>query len=121
MVRSFYRRLLNCRLQLLHAWTWTALLTITVAVASFSPEMAFVSATTPSSAYSRSCDAAGFIRIPLDLPGERFCFSPRVVKRSGSDILIPTVFAGLIVASSAILLRSVVVAENDPSSSSSSS
>ncbi|KAL6337451.1 hypothetical protein AAG906_036765 [Vitis piasezkii] len=57
---------------LLYAAAWTALLSATVAVASFLPEAAFVWAISPSSSFSRGCDAEGFIRVPMDLPG-RFC------------------------------------------------
>ncbi|GAB4860188.1 hypothetical protein Ancab_011668 [Ancistrocladus abbreviatus] len=110
---SFYNQLITRRPLIYYAGTWTALLTLTVAIASFSPEMAFVSAISPSSAYSRSCDGEGRVRIPLDLPGERLCFPSNMVKRSGFDIFIPTVFAGLIVAGSALVLRSLDLWQNE--------
>ncbi|KAE8711420.1 putative short-chain dehydrogenase [Hibiscus syriacus] len=51
-------------LQLIQALTWALLLTLMVSIASFIPEMAFVSAVSPSSSFSRSCNAEGLVRIP---------------------------------------------------------
>ncbi|KAH1195129.1 UNC93-like protein 3 [Glycine max] len=43
---------------LTYAATWIILLTLTVAVASMSPQVAFVSAITPSSSFSQKCSSA---------------------------------------------------------------
>ncbi|KAJ6381307.1 hypothetical protein OIU77_030058 [Salix suchowensis] len=51
---------------ILYSATWTSLLTLTVAVASFSPEVAFVSTI---SSFSRGCEQEGTVRVPLDVPG----------------------------------------------------
>lgn len=60
-----------------------------------------------SSAYSQSCDTDGYMRIPLDLPGERVCLPAHMLKRSALDVFIPTLFSALIVAASALLLRAL--------------
>ncbi|KAM5583750.1 hypothetical protein ABKV19_003564 [Rosa sericea] len=91
----------------IYAATWTLLLTAMVAVAAFSPEMAFVTAISPSSAFSKSCAGAGFVRIPLEYPREAMCFPAHMVRRSGLDFFVPTVFAALVVGGSALLVRSL--------------
>ncbi|KAK8562345.1 hypothetical protein V6N13_019638 [Hibiscus sabdariffa] len=60
---------------LIQAITWTTLLTLMVAVASFVPEMAFMSVVSPSSPilFSQSCNAEGLVRIPLDFPTKKLC------------------------------------------------
>ncbi|KAG2260155.1 hypothetical protein Bca52824_079449 [Brassica carinata] len=59
------------------ATTWTVLLMFTVAVASFAPELAFVSTV------SSSCGGGdGFVKIPMDFPGESVCVPSHMVKRS---------------------------------------
>ncbi|XP_031268172.1 uncharacterized protein LOC116126633 [Pistacia vera] len=92
---------------LLSAATWTILLTLTVAVASFAPELAFVSAISPSSSFSRSCYADGFVRIPLDFPRESLCVPSRMAKRSPLDFFVPTVFSALVVVGSTFVVRSL--------------
>lgn len=92
---------------LLCAATWTILLTLTVALASFAPEFAFVSAISPSSSFSKSCHADGFVRIPLDFPKESVCLPSYMVRRSKMDFFVPTVFAALVVAGSAFAVRSL--------------
>ncbi|GLT92513.1 hypothetical protein SLE2022_103470 [Rubroshorea leprosula] len=94
---------------LLYAATWTVLLTVTVAVASFSPEAAFVSAITPTSSFSRRCRTEGFIRVPLDLPGEILCFPARMFTRSKVDLIVPPVFAAVVVAGSAWVVRALAL------------
>ncbi|KAI3447670.1 hypothetical protein Pfo_004335 [Paulownia fortunei] len=98
---------------ILYAATWTALLTVTVAVASFSPELAFVSAISPTSALSQGCHEAGSVRLPLDIPSENFCFAARLFKRSRIDLLVPPVFAAVIVAGSACAVKALGFWEAD--------
>ncbi|XP_062017282.1 uncharacterized protein LOC133733650 [Rosa rugosa] len=93
----------------LYAATWTLFLTMTVAMAAFSPEMAFVTAISPSSAFSKSCAGEGFVRIPLEYPREAMCFPAHMVRRSGLDFFVPTVFAALVVAGSALVVRSLAL------------
>ncbi|GAV75011.1 hypothetical protein CFOL_v3_18491 [Cephalotus follicularis] len=97
----------------LYAATWAILLTLTVGVASFAPETAFVSAIAPSSSFSRLCYAKGVARFPLDLPGEVFCLPAYMVKRSNLDFFVPTLFAALVVAASASLVRSFGLLEDE--------
>ncbi|KAK2643141.1 hypothetical protein Ddye_024904 [Dipteronia dyeriana] len=110
-LQSIFRGVMIHRPLLRNAAIWTILLTLTVAVASFAPEFAFVSTISPSS--SRSCYASsGFIRIPLDFPRESVCLPSHMVKRSKLDFFVPTVFAGLIVAGSAFVVRSMCLWES---------
>ncbi|KAF9599077.1 hypothetical protein IFM89_033684 [Coptis chinensis] len=91
---------------------WSVMLTVTVAFASFSPEIAFVNAVSPSSSFSQMCKIDGYVRVPLDLPGEVLCFPAQLLKRSSIDFFVPTVFAALIVAGSACVVRAVGLWEN---------
>ncbi|XVF20101.1 hypothetical protein REPUB_Repub11eG0169100 [Reevesia pubescens] len=102
-------------LQLLHALAWTILLTLMVSIASFAPEMAFVSAVSPGSSFSRSCKTEGLVRIPLDFPSDKVCLPAHMVKRSKVDFFVPTVFAGLVVVGSACVVRSLGMWENETS------
>ncbi|KZV51786.1 hypothetical protein F511_11474 [Dorcoceras hygrometricum] len=92
---------------LLYAATWTFLLTVTVAVAAFSPEFAFVSAVSPTSSADYCGGVAGFVRFPLDIPPESFCLRSKLSKKSKLDVIIPPIFATIIVAGSACLVRAL--------------
>ncbi|OWM82321.1 uncharacterized protein LOC116207961 [Punica granatum] len=101
---------------LLYAVTWTALLTATVAVASFSPEVAFVSAISPSSSFSQGCAAAqegSAVRVPVDLPREVVCLPAHLFTRSKVDLVVPPVFAAVVVAGSAFVVRALGLWEDD--------
>lgn len=104
---------------LVYAATWTTLLTVTVAVASFSPELAFVSVitSTPSSNsnsfFSRGCQNEESVRVPLDLPVEVVCLPAPMFRRSKMDILVPPLFAAVIVAFSAFVVRALALWEVD--------
>ncbi|KAL2953329.1 hypothetical protein AAZX31_19G158700 [Glycine max] len=97
---------------LTYAATWIILLTLTVAVASMSPQVAFVSAITPSSSFSQKCSSGGSIRMPLDV-----CFPAHIFVRSKVDLIVPPVFAAVIVAASACVVRAVGLWEHDQTSS----
>ena len=99
--------------QSFNALKWIVLLMLMVSIASFVPEMAFVSAVSPSSSFSRSCEAEGLVRIPLDFPREKVCLPAHMVKRSKVDFFVPTVFAGLLVAASACVVRSLGLCESE--------
>ncbi|XP_010457986.1 PREDICTED: uncharacterized protein LOC104739362 [Camelina sativa] len=89
------------------AATWTVLLMFTVAVASFAPEMAFVSTV------SSSCGGGdGFVKIPVDFAGESVCVPSSMVKRSRFDLFVPSIFAAVMVTASACLIRSCIGTEN---------
>lgn len=98
---------------LFYAATWTTLLTVTVAVASFSPEFAFVSAISPTSSFSAACEDVGTVRVPLDVPTEVLCLPSHLFKRSKLDFLVPPLFAAVIVAVSAYLVRAFALGEDD--------
>ncbi|KAL5067968.1 hypothetical protein RYX36_018855 [Vicia faba] len=85
---------------LIYAVTWVTALTLTVAVASFSSEVAFVFAISPSN----KCEG-NEIRVPLDVPGDTFCIPAHLFVKSKIDLIVPPVFAALIVASSACVVR----------------
>lgn len=95
---------------LLYAATWTTILTVTVAVASFTPEVAFVSAVSPFSSLSEACSGAGAaasVRLPLDVPSQNLCFPATLFERSKMDMVVPPIFAAAIVASSAIFVKAL--------------
>ncbi|KAG8376869.1 hypothetical protein BUALT_Bualt09G0108900 [Buddleja alternifolia] len=98
---------------LLYAATWTTILTVTVAVASFSSELAFLSAISPGSSSCQACRKAGSVRLPLDIPSEAFCIPDRLIKRSRIDVIVPPVFATVIVAGSACLVKAFGLWEAD--------
>ncbi|CAI0474962.1 unnamed protein product [Linum tenue] len=104
------RRLASLHWRLfLQAAAWTTLLSLTVAVASFAPELAFVSSvSSSSSAPSASAARAGMVGLPImESPREVICLPGHMVKRSNWDFFVPTVFAALVVSGSACLVRSL--------------
>ncbi|XP_010260097.1 PREDICTED: uncharacterized protein LOC104599312 [Nelumbo nucifera] len=114
LLQSILRQIATRRPLLLYAVTWTVLLTVTVAVASFSPEIAFVSAISPSSSFSRACDSQqGTVRVPLDFPGEVLCLPAGFFKRSKMDFFVPPIFAAVVVACSACVVRALSLWELD--------
>lgn len=99
--------LLRRRPLIAYTATWTALLTVTVAAASFTPELAFVWAVSPGSAFSRCGE--GQVRVPLEGPvGDVVCVPAQLFGRSKAvDFFVPPLFAALVVAGSAGLVRAV--------------
>ncbi|GMI96500.1 hypothetical protein like AT2G37530 [Hibiscus trionum] len=98
---------------LLYAATWTLILTVMVAVASFSPEVAFVSAISQSSPFSKACGRAGLLRVPMDVAGEKLCLPVHLFGKSKIDWIIPPVFAAVIVTGSAWVVRGMGLWEFD--------
>ncbi|KAF6148558.1 hypothetical protein GIB67_042517 [Kingdonia uniflora] len=91
-----------------YALVWTVILTVTVVLASFAPEMAFVSALYTSSSFSKACKADGYVRVPLDGSSQDlFCLPAQMFRRSKIDLVVPPVFAGLVVAGSACFVRAM--------------
>ncbi|KAK9079262.1 hypothetical protein SSX86_000932 [Deinandra increscens subsp. villosa] len=116
---SFFNSLLDrlsrrCPL-LVYATTWTTILTVTVAVTSFAPEFAFVWAIAPSSSFSRVCrdQREGLVRVPFDVPSEFFCLPGELFKKSKMDLVVPPIFAAVVVAASACLVRALGLWEVD--------
>ncbi|KAF8397524.1 hypothetical protein HHK36_016441 [Tetracentron sinense] len=113
LVPSILRRIFTRRPLLLYAATWTVFLTVTVAVASFFPEIAFVSAISPSSSFSQACEAEGYVRVPLDIPGEVVCLPAHLFRNSKMDLFVPPVFAAVVVAGSACVVRAMGLWEDE--------
>ncbi|RWW35094.1 hypothetical protein GW17_00000075 [Ensete ventricosum] len=104
---------------LVYAASWTAMITATVAVAAFSPELAFVWAVSPSSAFARPCGAAS-VRLPLDgPPREVVCVPAYLFDRSGMDVLIPPLFAVVVVAAAVCVTRAIGLWEDEEEETSS--
>ncbi|VVB02518.1 unnamed protein product [Arabis nemorensis] len=90
--------------------TWTVFLTITVAIVSLAPEFAFVSAIYPSSSsleFSRRCGSESSVLVPLDIPSEVLCLPVNLFRRSKMDLVVPPVFAAIVVAVSAVIVRTM--------------
>ncbi|KAJ7947685.1 putative Forkhead box protein G1 [Quillaja saponaria] len=111
---SLLRRVALTKTRLLYAAIWTVLLTLTVALASLAPGMAFVSAVSPSSSFLKSCDVGiGFVWIPLDLPRDKVCLPNHMVTgNSDMDFFLPALFAALVVGASVCVLRSMAFWED---------
>ncbi|KAL1201953.1 hypothetical protein V5N11_014908 [Cardamine amara subsp. amara] len=107
LLEPFIRRVWDRWPVIAQAAMWTVLLMFTVAVASFAPEVAFVSTV------SSSCGGGdGFVKIPMDFPGKSVCVPSHMVKRSHFDFFVPSVFAAVMVTASACLIRSCIGTEN---------
>ncbi|WOL08449.1 hypothetical protein Cni_G17202 [Canna indica] len=104
----------HLRDSLLHRWpllvyaaTWTALITAAVAVAAFSPELAFVWAVSQTLSFAGPCGAAS-VRLPLDgPPGEVVCVPAYLFERSSVDVVIPPLFAVAVVTAAVCVTRAV--------------
>ncbi|KAM3736787.1 hypothetical protein ACB098_09G007100 [Castanea mollissima] len=110
---SILSNLSSRRPLLIYAATWTTILTLTVAVASFAPEVAFVSAISSTSRFSKLCETEGSVRLPLDVAGEILCLPAHLFVKSKLDLIVPPVFAAVVVAGSACLVRAVGLWEQD--------
>lgn len=120
MITAFYFNSLLERMSrrwplLVYATTWTTILTVTVALTSFAPELAFVWAITPNSSFSRVCQdqKEGMVRVPFDVPSEFFCLPAEMFKKSKMDLVVPPIFAAVVVAASACLVRALGLWEVD--------
>ncbi|KAG9445045.1 hypothetical protein H6P81_016385 [Aristolochia fimbriata] len=97
-----------------YAVSWAALLAVAVAVASMSPELAFVSAISPSSSFSKACGwrGRGSVRVPVDEPGVVVCLPAQLFfGRSKMDLVVAPVFAALVVTGSAFFLKALALWE----------
>ncbi|KAJ8444823.1 hypothetical protein Cgig2_034058 [Carnegiea gigantea] len=84
---------------LLYAGVWTALLTATVGVAALSPEVAFIWTISPTSSVLTACGPNHrlFVRVPAELPSEVMCLPAKLFQLSAMDVLVPPIFAALVV------------------------
>ncbi|GAB2226884.1 hypothetical protein Droror1_Dr00008681 [Drosera rotundifolia] len=92
---------------LLHALIWTLSLTLAVAIASITPELAFVFAISQESEFSRVCDSGEFVRVPVDVAREVVCLPVRLFAKSAMDFAVPPIFAAVVVAGGACVVRAV--------------
>ncbi|XP_022972738.1 uncharacterized protein LOC111471253 [Cucurbita maxima] len=115
MLRLLYRRLRSRWPLLVYSASWTILLTLTVAAASFAPELAFASAISPSSSFASHCKAAGFVRVPMNFPGDVVCVPDNLFRKSGIDLIVPPIFAAVVVAGSACFVRALGLWADDDS------
>ncbi|XP_040385674.1 uncharacterized protein LOC121056034 [Oryza brachyantha] len=91
------------------AVVWAGALALAVSVASFAPEAAFVWALTGGGGGGGRACAAGAVRVPLDGGGDFVCVPARMAVRSGADMIVPPVFAGLAVGASACFVRALAI------------
>ncbi|XP_068634767.1 uncharacterized protein [Aristolochia californica] len=118
MTRSFriplpLRNLIRDSPVVAYAVSWTTLLTLTVAVASFSPELAFVSAISRSSSFSKACGEKDTIRVPVGEPGQVVCLPAQLFGRSKMDLLVPPLFAAVMVTGSACFVKAMALWEGN--------
>ncbi|CAM0958135.1 unnamed protein product [Alopecurus aequalis] len=103
---------------LLYAATWTAVAAMSVAVAALAPELAYVWAVKPAAPLTRACPGSGFmggsIGLPLDgPPWDAVCVPAGMFGRTVPDIIVPLVFAVVVVASAVGFTTAVGVWEDD--------
>ncbi|KAK4270085.1 hypothetical protein QN277_023167 [Acacia crassicarpa] len=104
---GYLRRTSSSWTLLQYAAGWTMFLVLTVAMASLPPEMAFLSATSPSSSFSNKCKIDGSIRMPLDIPGSILCFPAPLFQKSKFDFIVPPILAVVFVTASTCLVRAL--------------
>jgi hypothetical protein len=109
--------LLPRRSLLIYAATWTAVATAAVAVAAFAPELAFVWAVRPGTPLSKACAGSGdgtSVGLPLDgPPWDVVCLPAGMFGRAPVDIIVPLVFATVVVAGAIWFTTAVGVWEDD--------
>ncbi|XP_047042803.1 uncharacterized protein LOC124646787 [Lolium rigidum] len=110
--------LLARRPLLLYAATWTAVAAMSVAVTALAPELAYVWAVAPGTPLSRACTGSGFnggsIGLPLDgPPWDGVCVPASMFGRTVPDVVVPLVFAVVVVASAVGFTTAVGVWEDD--------
>ena len=112
-VAGLWETLLQRHPLLLYVTTWTVLLTATVAAVSFSPEIAFAWAVSLPSSLASACGSSS-VRLPLDGPaGEVVCLPAQFFERSKLDLIVPPLFAAIVVAASVCFVRSIGLWEVD--------
>ncbi|RCV24675.1 hypothetical protein SETIT_5G104600v2 [Setaria italica] len=101
---------------LVYAATWTAVAVTAVAVAAFAPELAFVWAVGPGTPLSRACQGGdGFsVGLPLDgPPWDVVCVPAGMFGRAKPDVVVPLVFAVVVVTGAVWFTTAVGVWEDD--------
>ncbi|XP_066317185.1 uncharacterized protein [Miscanthus floridulus] len=113
--------LLARRALLLYAAAWTAVATTAVAVAAFAPELAFVWAVGPGAPLSRACPGTttgngdGFtVGLPVDgPPWDAVCVPASMFGRAKPDVIVPLVFAVVVVTGAVWFTTAVGVWEDE--------
>ncbi|KAG2595625.1 uncharacterized protein LOC120705972 [Panicum virgatum] len=108
--------LLARRALLAYAATWAAVAATAVAVAAFAPELAFVWAVGPGTPLSRACQGDdGFsVGLPLDgPPWDVVCVPAGMFGQAGPDVVVPLVFAVVVVTGAVWFTTAVGVWEDD--------
>jgi hypothetical protein len=109
--------LLPRRSLLIYAATWTAVATAAVAVAAFAPELAFVWAVRTGTPLSKACAGSSdgtSVGLPLDgPPWDVVCLPAGMFGRAPVDIIVPLVFATVVVAGAIWFTTAVGVWEDD--------
>lgn len=106
--------LLPRRSLLLYAAAWTAVATTAVAVAACAPELAFVWAVGPGTPLSRACGDGTSVGLPLDgPPWDVVCLQAGMFSRAPPDIIVPLVFAMVVVAGAVWFTTAIGVWEDD--------
>jgi hypothetical protein len=106
--------LLPRRSLLLYAATWTAVAVTAVAVAAFAPELAFVWAVGPGTPLARACSGGARVGLPLDgPPWDVVCLPAGAFGRAPPDVIVPLVFAVVVVAGAVWFTTAVGVWEDD--------
>ncbi|GJN05796.1 hypothetical protein PR202_ga23461 [Eleusine coracana subsp. coracana] len=99
---------------LYYAATWTAVATTAVAVAAFAPELAFVWAVGPGTPLARACGDGTSVGLPLDgPPWDVVCLPAGMFGRAPPDVIVPLVFAMVVVAGAIWFTTAVGVWEDD--------
>jgi hypothetical protein len=112
-ILSRFTNLCNNNPFFLYAVVWTSVVTVTVAVAAFSPEIAFVWAVSPSAPLTRACwDHT--VGLPMDGPvWEKVCLPAKNFGQSKADVFIPPVFAVLVVVGSISVMKAIGLWEGE--------
>ena len=108
--------LLARRALLAYAATWAAVAVTAVAVAAFAPELAFVWAVGPGTPLSRACqgDDVFSVGLPLDgPPWDVVCVPAGMFGQAGPDVVVPLVFAVVVVTGAVWFTTAVGVWEDD--------
>lgn len=62
---------------------------------------------------SRRCGSDAAVLVPLDIPAEVLCLPANLFRRSKMDLVVPPVFAAIVVAVSAVVVRTMGLWEEE--------
>ncbi|OEL33278.1 hypothetical protein BAE44_0005701 [Dichanthelium oligosanthes] len=102
-----------------YAATWSAVAITAVAMAAFAPELTFVWAVGPGTPLSRACQGSGggdafSVGLPLDgPPWDVVCVPAGMFGRAKPDVVVPLVFAVVVVTGAVWFTTAVGVWEDN--------